>query len=114
MASTGKQYQPEDCRNCTYRSLRMFCNLAEDALSHFDNMGTQLLVPRGAILFREGDASRVVQVICKGQVKLSCSSSEGRTLILKVAMSGDVLGLGAVISGMPYEVTADGRWSRRC
>lgn len=32
---------------------------------------------------------------------------EGKTLILKIALPGDVLGLGAVISGSPYEVTAE-------
>jgi CRP/FNR family transcriptional regulator len=40
-------------------------------------------------------------------VKLSCTSRDGKTLILKIAAPGDVLGLGAVISNTPYEVTAE-------
>jgi len=48
-----------------------------------------------------------VLVLCAGQVKLSCSSKEGKTLILKIAMAGDVLGLGAVMSRSRYEVTAE-------
>jgi len=40
-------------------------------------------------------------------VKLSTSSSEGKTLITKISDAGDVLGLNATISNHPYEVTAE-------
>ena len=60
-----------------------------------------------AKLFREDGPCYTVFVICTGQVKLSCTSREGRTLILKIAMPGDVLELGTVISGSSYEVTAE-------
>jgi len=84
----------------------MFCNLDEAALADFDAIGVQASFPQGTTLFEEGGASNAVFVICTGQVKLSCTSKEGKTLILKIAMPGDVLGLGAVISGSKYEVTA--------
>ena len=96
-----------DCGSCELRSLRMFCNLDAEALSDFGSIGVQANLPKGAKLFREDGPSNGVFVICTGQVKLSCTSREGRTLILKIAMPGDVLGLGAVISGSTYEVTAE-------
>ncbi len=96
-----------DCGTCELRSLRMFCNLDAAALADFDAIGTQLKLPKGNVLFEENATSSGVYVLCTGQVKLSCSSREGRTLILKIAMPGDVLGLGAVISGSKYEVTAE-------
>ncbi|MGA8765532.1 MAG: Crp/Fnr family transcriptional regulator, partial [Candidatus Acidiferrales bacterium] len=40
-------------------------------------------------------------------VKLTISSSEGKTLILRIAKPGEVLGLMATLSGEPYEVTAE-------
>jgi CRP/FNR family transcriptional regulator len=46
-------------------------------------------------------------VLCEGQVKLSISSSEGKTMILRIAKAGEVLGLMAVLSGSSYEVTAE-------
>jgi CRP/FNR family cyclic AMP-dependent transcriptional regulator len=96
-----------DCRNCEYRSLRMFCNLDGEALAHFAACGTEINYPKGKTLFREhGDVDGVF-VVCTGQVKLSSTSREGKTLILKVAMPGDVLGLGAAIAGTAYEVTAE-------
>ncbi len=84
----------------------MFCSLDDAALADFDVIGTSTLLPSGATLFLENAPSQGVFVICTGQVKLSCTSKEGRTLILKIAMPGDILGLGAVISGSKYEVTA--------
>src|SRR6266851_8501000 len=44
---------------------------------------------------------------CAGKVKLSTSSSEGKTLITKISDAGDILGLNAAISNHPYEVTAE-------
>jgi CRP/FNR family cyclic AMP-dependent transcriptional regulator len=85
----------------------MFCNLDTTALADFESIGVQATLPRGAKVFQEDEPSNGVFVICTGQVKLSCTSKEGKTLILKIAMPGDVLGLGAVISGSRYEVTAE-------
>jgi len=58
-------------------------------------------------LFIEGQLPRGVFVLCKGKAKLFTSSREGKTVILKVAGAGDVLGLNATISNRPYELTAE-------
>src|SRR2546428_13992917 len=81
-----------DCSSCELRSLRMFCNLDAEALADFEAIGVQATLPRGAKLFQEDAPSNGVFVICTGQVKLFSTSREGRTLILKIAMPGDVLG----------------------
>src|SRR3984885_6220506 len=85
----------------------MFCNLDGAALADYATIGVETSFARGTTLFNEGGRSNGVFVICTGQVKLFCTSKEGKTLILKIAMPGDVLGLGAVISGSAYEVTAE-------
>ena len=59
------------------------------------------------MLFIEGQLSRGVFVLCHGKAKLSTTSREGKTIITKISDSGDVLGLNAVISNVPYEVTAE-------
>ncbi len=46
-------------------------------------------------------------VLCHGRAKLSTSSADGKTIILKIAEPGEVLGLSATVSGKPYEVTAE-------
>jgi len=107
MTLVGKKRDIRDCDNCEYRTLRMFCNLNAEALEDFEAIGIQATFPKGATLFQEDQPSNGVIVLCTGQVKLSCASKEGKTLILKIAMPGDVLGLGAVISNTPHEVTAE-------
>jgi len=59
------------------------------------------------MLFIEGQQPRGVFVLCLGKAKLSTSSREGKTIITKLSESGDVLGLNAVVSNRPYEVTAE-------
>jgi CRP/FNR family transcriptional regulator len=46
-------------------------------------------------------------MLCQGQVKLSTTSVEGKTLILRIARAGEVLGLDAVVTGKPYGLTAE-------
>jgi CRP/FNR family transcriptional regulator len=62
---------------------------------------------RGNILFREGETSNAIFVVCSGRVKISATSREGRTLILRIADAGDVLGMSAAVSHEEYEVTAE-------
>src|SRR5260370_2604505 len=106
MASFHPHHPPEDCLNCEHRDLRMFCNLTPEALKDYDGIGIMMSHARGAKLFNEGDAARNVFVICFGHVKISSTSRDGKTMILKIAGPGDVMGLSAVLANVPHEVTA--------
>jgi CRP/FNR family transcriptional regulator len=46
-------------------------------------------------------------VLCSGKVKLTASSSGGRSMIVRVAEPGEILGLSAVVSNGAYEVSAE-------
>jgi len=46
-------------------------------------------------------------MLCQGQAKLSTTSRDGKTFILRIAKPGEVLGLHAIITGKPYEVTVE-------
>jgi CRP/FNR family cyclic AMP-dependent transcriptional regulator len=96
-----------ECIHCELRASRTFCNLHHDALRKFARIGEQVLLEEGTTIYREGTASSGVFVICTGQVKLSCTSKAGRTLILKIAYPGEVLGLGSVLSGSRHLLTAE-------
>ena len=97
----------ESCLTCKIRSERTFCNLPTSALQAFENIKYPTAYPKGAILFVEGQAPRGIFLLCKGRVKLSMGASDGKTLILQIAEAGEVLGLGATVSGRPYELTAE-------
>jgi len=95
------------CMNCTKASKHPFCNLGEASRSFLDANSIPMEYRRGNILFREGDESNAVFVVCSGRVKISATSREGRTLILRIASAGDVLGILAAMRGDEYEVTAE-------
>jgi CRP/FNR family transcriptional regulator len=97
----------ENCTQCEFRKLRLFCNLGDEALRRFDEMGMHVSFPSRVTLFEEGDRATGVYIVCTGQLKLSTTSQQGRTMILRLAGPGDVLGLSAVLSDLPHEVTAE-------
>jgi CRP/FNR family cyclic AMP-dependent transcriptional regulator len=97
----------ENCLSCPHRQDRLFCNLSPAAVESLAAITSAAVYPKGATLFVEGQSPRGVFILCSGRVKLSTSSADGRTLILRISESGDVLGLPATITGKPYELTAE-------
>ena len=97
----------ESCLTCPHKQDRLFCNLPPAALQRLSQITGSATYPKGATLFVEGQPSRGLFILCTGHVKLSTSSADGKTLILRISEPGDLLGLPATISGRPYEVTAD-------
>ncbi len=97
----------QGCLDCPLRGKHAFCSMQSAALEKFDCLGTPVQFSSGAVMFREGDNCASVHVLCSGRVKLSATSREGRTLILKIARAGEVLGLSAALANQPYEVTAE-------
>jgi CRP/FNR family transcriptional regulator len=97
----------ENCLACPLHQDRLFCNLAPPALAGLDAISSAAIYPKGAILFVEGQEPRGIFVICNGHVKLSASSAAGKSLILRIADPGEVIGLPGTISGKPYEATAE-------
>ncbi len=81
--------------------------LSPSALKEFQALAIPTSYPSGAMLFLEGQTSRGAFLLLEGEVKLSLGSSGGKTLILRLARAGELLGLMATLSGNPYELTAE-------
>src|SRR5204862_8188252 len=97
----------ENCTTCTLRKDNFFCQFSGDLLRSFESLSHITSYPGGAVLFVEGQMPRGAFVLCSGKVKISTTSKEGKVLILRMAEPGEALGLSAVISATPYEVTAE-------
>jgi len=97
----------ENCQTCKLRRNGFFCQLPPAALKDLDAVKFNSAYPQGAVLFMEKQAPRGIYVLCEGELKLSVSSSEGKTLILRIAKAGEVLGLMSALSNDPHEVTAE-------
>src|ERR1017187_4184111 len=95
------------CNHCAFRAERPFCAMSADATRSFEEIKQQSVLGKGTLLFAEGRPSRGVSLLCEGRAKLSICSESGKRLLLRVAGPGEVLGLGASLSGEAYEVTAE-------
>jgi CRP/FNR family cyclic AMP-dependent transcriptional regulator len=96
-----------NCTDCTVRVERLFCNMSSNSVNALESIKFTGVYPKGSLLFVEGEMPRGIFILCSGRAKLTTSSSEGKTLIVKIAEPGEVLGASATILGKPYEVSAE-------
>jgi CRP/FNR family transcriptional regulator len=97
----------ENCAECTCAKPASFCGFSEPVLESLNLISHRSTLPAGAILFVEGQSPRGMFILCSGKVNFSTSSREGKMLVLRTVEAGELLGLSAAISGMPYEMTAE-------
>ena len=86
---------------------KTFCDLPAAIAEALEQEAITTTYPTGAVLFAEGQAARGVFIVRRGRVKLSICGSDGRTLILRMVETGSPLGVASVVSGRPYEATAE-------
>lgn len=77
------------------------------AIQEYEAVKLSSFYPRGAVLFVEGQTPRGVFFLCEGRAKVSITSPEGKTVVLRIAQAGELLGVDAAITGRPYEGTAE-------
>ena len=97
----------ENCVICKLRHSGFFCDLPKQSVEDLDKIKYASAFPPGAVLFVEGQSPRGVYIICRGRVKLTTTSRDGKTLILRIAEAGEVLGLHGTVSEKPHDLTAE-------
>ena len=95
------------CSDCGFRKSDFFCELPEPVLKVFESIKIPMNYPKGTSLFLEGDSASGVYTLCRGKIKMSTHSADGRALILRISGPGEWLGLSAVIAGRTHEATAE-------
>ena len=97
----------ENCFTCKTRGNHIFCDLSPATLRDFEKILFPTVYPKGSVLFVEGQQARGIFILCKGRIKLSFASADGKVLIRKIAEAGEVHGLGECITDEPYHETAE-------
>ena len=97
----------ENCVTCPHREDRLLLQSSAGGCpaAFGDYFGIFLSQRGNALCGRTG--RRGVFILCAGRVKLSTSSADGKTLIVRISEPGEVLGLPATVTGKPYELTAE-------
>lgn len=83
------------------------CGSVLSEIKGLENVKQTRSYPRSSVLFAEGQTPGGVYVICEGKAKVSITSPQGRTLVIRVAQPGDVLGMNATLTGQPYMATVE-------
>jgi CRP/FNR family transcriptional regulator, cyclic AMP receptor protein len=81
--------------------------LSQPSLAELDRMAHATAYPQDSVIFVEGQQARGVFVVCQGRAKLTTTNKDGKTLILKLAEPGEILGLHAAVTGDAYEFTLE-------
>ncbi len=97
----------ESCLNCHLRTRSFFCDLSPESIEAFNKIKHAAVFPEHAVVLVEGQSPWGIFILCQGRAKLSTTSRDGKTLIVRIAEAGEVLGLHAVITGGPYELTVE-------
>lgn len=97
----------DNCEKCPLRKAGHFCCLASEALRQLNDCSHSSSYPQRAMLTTEGQPARGVFIVCQGRVKLSSMSKDGKSVILRIAQAGDVIGMSAVIQNKAYEASAE-------
>ncbi len=89
-----------------WRTGEFYKDLSPDAISALESFAEPYHCGGSSVLFAEEQEPCSLLFLLEGRVKLTMNSSEGRRLTLGIAVPGDVLGLAALVTGRPYEITA--------
>ena len=85
----------------------LFSDLSEPSIRVINEIARVCRRPKGAIMFFEGDPALGVYILYEGRANVITVDSEGKTLILKVALPGDVLGVNSVFADTLQAVTVE-------
>jgi CRP/FNR family transcriptional regulator len=97
----------ENCADCSARQKTLFCRMSVETMRELNMIRQTALYPAGAVLFVEGEMPRGLFVLCSGEAKLTAGSRQGESIILRLAESGELLGLSSLIAGSSYAATAE-------
>jgi len=97
----------EKCTNCAWKAAGFFCNLPVPVLKSLEAVKYTSSYPANAVLFVQGQVPRGVYLLCKGRAKLTMTSAEGKSVILRIVEPGELMGVNAAFSEKPYELTAE-------
>ncbi len=106
--NTPSGFQPVDnCEQCPLPKTGHFCCMSSEVLRELNACTRSSFYPQHAQLTTEGRPAQGVFIVCRGRVKLTSISKDGKSVILRIVQAGDVIGLSAVINNKAYESNAE-------
>jgi CRP/FNR family transcriptional regulator, nitrogen oxide reductase regulator len=76
-----------------------------DARDDIARMARVERIPRGGVLFTQGERPRAVFMVLSGHLKATQATPEGRKVVVRLAGPGDLVGHVSVFNDTPYPAT---------
>lgn len=97
----------EDNESSNESAARIPCESPISEARGLNNLKLSKDYARGSVLFVEGERPDGVYVLCQGRAKVSIASAQGKTLVLRIAQPGELLGMNASLTGQPFGATVE-------
>jgi CRP-like cAMP-binding protein len=95
------------CETCGSRKFGIFCQLQTGAVQELDHHKVPNRYRRKQVLFYEGQAPTGLYCVSSGKIKLYKTGGDGRSLIVRTAQKGDLVGYRSLLAGENYNATAE-------
>jgi CRP-like cAMP-binding protein len=93
----------EDC----LLQMPLFNGLDAAAVARIAAVVNEVVVPSGAVIFKQGDACRGLYIVVSGQVKLALGAAQGDEQVVELAGPGGILGETAMFLEGSHVLTAE-------
>lgn len=87
------------------RHLDFFRDLDSAALDDIAGMARPERIPRGEMLFQQGEPPRAIFMVLSGRFKATQVTPDGRQVVVRLAGPGDLIGHVSVFAEKPYPAT---------
>jgi CRP/FNR family cyclic AMP-dependent transcriptional regulator len=88
------------------KSHPLFRSLGASAIERLGSRAVTQKVKRGTTIFSKGDAGSALFAVCRGTVKISVPSADGRDAVFNLVNAGEIFGEIASFDGQPRTATA--------
>ncbi len=83
-----------------------FQHMSTEELDEIIGFAVERRVPRGAVIFSQGEAGSSMMAVLAGRVRISAVSSEGKEVTLNTISAGEIFGEIALLDGKPRSADA--------
>ena len=94
------------CSECAHNGHKLLSGVNAEATALWNAAKKTRIIPRGAVLFREGELSQGVYCTYSGLLKLYRTSLDGEVQIVRLVHGLEVVGHRSLLTGQPLTSTA--------
>ena len=88
------------------QSLPVFSAMDAAELDEVIARATALRIPKGTAVFEQGEAATTFYVLLSGRLKVVKTTPDGKQVVIRVVVPGDIYGIAKALNRKDYPATA--------